>query len=84
MNITQIIHGYCDANVYGVVLTFNVQPVGKEYSAYVDFDRRTGKINLPTTIKDSSGQKVLARAVWVRMLEARARDFVGTVLPNVN
>ncbi len=90
MNIKQIIHGYCDANVYGVVLTFTLGLGGKEYGAYVDFNRRTGQINLPTGISDNpdAAKSKFYECVMppriVRQLEAHARVFAGTALPHVN
>lgn len=39
MKITQVFNGYCDAEVYGVVVTFELD--GKELGSYVNFDRRT-------------------------------------------
>jgi hypothetical protein len=85
MTIKQIIHGYCDANVYGVVVRFTLTG-GKEYGAYVDFDRRTGQINLPTTISDddSGKHKCPMPKPVVAELEKHARVFAGTALPHVN
>jgi hypothetical protein len=50
INVTQTIHGYCDPNVYGVVVAFKRFGDRQEYTAYVDFDRKTGKLNSPTEV----------------------------------
>ena len=89
MKVKQIIHGYCDANVYGVVIDFTPQGVLSDepkyqYSAYVDFNRRTGQINLPTTIKNEvRGEEggIHPESRPVKELEATARKFAGTALP---
>jgi hypothetical protein len=85
MEFKQPIHGYCDPEVYGVVVP--VQLSLGEITVYVDFDRKTGKVKETETNREVSPgnlQPFHARAIVLRRAEIIARQFAGDALPLVN
>jgi len=71
MKITQIIHGYCDPNEYGVVVCFQVDR--KEYGLYVEFNRKTRKL---VAMRDEDPKRLPAN-LDLNAIEQAARAFVG-------
>jgi hypothetical protein len=86
INVTQTINGYCDPNVYGVVVAFKRFGDRQEYTAYVDFDRKRGELNSPTEVsKEPKPNQLVSVEIsgWVLChVETVAHEFAGSALPD--
>jgi hypothetical protein len=53
MKITQVFNGYCDPELYGVVVVFEQE--GEEHSAYVELERQTDRLRTPIEVHRGEG-----------------------------
>jgi hypothetical protein len=79
ITIKQVFNGYCDAEVYGIVVTYEVE--GKEQGSYVEFDRKTQEINDLEFYEGDDAKRVSGTPGEVQNEVAKAaREYIARVL----
>ena len=85
MKFLQAIHGYCNPEIYCVVVPVQLS-VG-EIVVDVEFGRKTGKVQVTEAFRELANEELVpfdAPATVLRKAEVIARRFAGNALPTVN